>query len=96
MLVDRLVDTPGGAVWPLAIVAVGAAVVWRQAESRESSRAAVIARVVAGASLVALGIVFFLVVYALGGFLVSVQAGLRRYSVFFEGVRPRTPCPLRF
>lgn len=61
MLVDRLVDTPGGAVWPLAIVAVGAAVVWRQAESRDSSRAAVIARVVAGAALVALGIVFFLV-----------------------------------
>ena len=61
MLVDRLVDTPGGAVWPLAIVAVGAAVVWRQAESRDSSRAAVVARVVAGASLVALGVVFFLV-----------------------------------
>jgi signal transduction histidine kinase/phage shock protein PspC (stress-responsive transcriptional regulator) len=61
MLVDRLVDTPGGAVWPLAVVAVGAAVVWHQAESRESSRAAVVARVVAGTSLVALGLVLFLV-----------------------------------
>ena len=61
MLVDRLVDTPGGAVWPLAVVAVGAAVVWRQAESRESSRAAVVARVVAGSCLVALGLVLFLV-----------------------------------
>lgn len=60
MLLDRFVDTPGGAVWPLAVTAVGAAVVWRQAESREQSRAAVIARVVAGVALVALGLVLFL------------------------------------
>lgn len=60
MLLDRVVSTPGGAVWPLAVVAVGAAIVWRQAETRERSRAAVIARVVAGAALVALGLVLFL------------------------------------
>ncbi len=60
MLVDRLVDTPGGAVWPLAVVTVGAGIVWRQAESREASRAAIIARVVAGVALVALGLVLFL------------------------------------
>jgi signal transduction histidine kinase/phage shock protein PspC (stress-responsive transcriptional regulator) len=60
MLVDRVVDTPGGAFWPLAVVAVGAAVVWRQAEAREASRAAVVARVVAGAAIVALGLVLFL------------------------------------
>ena len=60
MLLDRLVSTPGGAVWPLAVVAVGAAIVWRQAETREQSRAAVIARVVAGIALVALGLVLFL------------------------------------
>jgi signal transduction histidine kinase/phage shock protein PspC (stress-responsive transcriptional regulator) len=61
MLLDRFVSTPGGAVWPLAVVAVGAAIVWRQAETREQSRAAVVARVVAGAALVALGLVLFLV-----------------------------------
>ena len=60
MLVDRLVRVPGGAVWPLAVVAVGAAIVWRQAETREQSMAAVVARVVAGTSLVALGLVLFL------------------------------------
>jgi signal transduction histidine kinase len=60
MLLDRVVSTPGGAVWPLAVVAVGAAIVWRQAETRERSRAAVVARVVAGAALVALGLVLFL------------------------------------
>jgi signal transduction histidine kinase/phage shock protein PspC (stress-responsive transcriptional regulator) len=60
MLLDRLVSTPGGAVWPLAVVAVGAAIVWRQAETREQSRAAVVARVVAGIALVALGLVLFL------------------------------------
>lgn len=60
MLLDRFVDTPGGAVWPLAVTAVGAAIVWRQAESREQSRAAMVARVVAGAALVALGLVLFL------------------------------------
>ncbi|MGA7687832.1 MAG: PspC domain-containing protein [Jiangellales bacterium] len=60
MLVDRLVRVPGGAVWPLAVVAVGAAIVWRQAETRERSVAAVVARVVAGTALVALGLVLFL------------------------------------
>jgi signal transduction histidine kinase len=60
MLVDRLLRIPGGAVWPLAVVAVGAAIVWRQAETREQSRAAVVARVVAGTSLVTLGLVLFL------------------------------------
>lgn len=60
MLVDRLVRIPGGAVWPLAVVAVGAAIVWRQAETREQSVAAVVARVVAGAALVTLGLVLFL------------------------------------
>lgn len=60
MLVDRLVRVPGGAVWPLAVVAVGAAIVWRQAETREQSLAAVVARVVAGTALVALGLVLFL------------------------------------
>ncbi len=60
MLVDRLVRVPGGAVWPLAVVAVGAAIVWRQAETREQSMAAVVARVVAGTALVALGLVLFL------------------------------------
>lgn len=60
MLLDRVVSVSGGAVWPLAVVAIGAAIVWRQAESREQSRAAVIARVVAGGSLVALGLVLFL------------------------------------
>jgi len=60
MLLDRLVSTPGGAFWPLAVVAVGAAVVWRQAEARDASRAAVVARVVAGAAVVALGLALFL------------------------------------
>lgn len=60
MLLDRFVSTPGGAFWPLAVVAVGAAVVWRQAEVREASRAAVVARVVAGAAVVALGLALFL------------------------------------
>lgn len=60
MLLDRFVATPGGAVWPLAVTAVGAAIVWRQAESREQSRAAVIARLVAGVALVGLGLVLFL------------------------------------
>ncbi len=60
MLIDRVVSTPGGAVWPLAVVAVGAAVVWRQAESRELSQAAVVARVVVGTCTVALGLVLFL------------------------------------
>jgi signal transduction histidine kinase len=44
----------------LAVVTVGAGIVWRQAESREASRAAIIARVVAGVALVALGLVLFL------------------------------------
>jgi signal transduction histidine kinase/phage shock protein PspC (stress-responsive transcriptional regulator) len=61
MLLDRVVAIPGGAVWPLGVVAVGAAIVWRQAESRDQSRAAVIARVVAGIALVTLGAVLFLV-----------------------------------
>lgn len=60
MLVDRLVRIPGGAVWPLAVVAVGAAIVWRQAETREQSLAAVVARVIAGTALVTLGLVLFL------------------------------------
>jgi signal transduction histidine kinase/phage shock protein PspC (stress-responsive transcriptional regulator) len=60
MLADRVVSTPAGAFWPLAVVAVGAAVVWRQAEAREASRAAVVARVVAGVSVVALGLALFL------------------------------------
>ncbi len=60
MLADRLVSTPAGAFWPLAVVAVGAAVVWRQAEAREASRAAVVARVVAGVAVVALGLALFL------------------------------------
>jgi signal transduction histidine kinase/phage shock protein PspC (stress-responsive transcriptional regulator) len=60
MLADRLVSTPAGAFWPLAVVAVGAAVVWRQAEAREASRAAVIARLVAGVAVVAIGLALFL------------------------------------
>lgn len=60
MLIDRLVAIPGGVVWPLAVVAVGAAIVWRQAESRDQSAAAVVARVVAGVALVGLGVVLFL------------------------------------
>jgi signal transduction histidine kinase/phage shock protein PspC (stress-responsive transcriptional regulator) len=60
MLVDRAVAAPAGAFWPLAVVAVGAAVVWRQAEAREASRAAVTARVVAGVAVVALGLALFL------------------------------------
>ena len=60
MLADRLVATPAGAFWPLAVVAVGAAVVWRQAEARDASRAAVVARVVAGVAVVAIGLALFL------------------------------------
>lgn len=60
MLLDGLVTTPGGAVWPIAVVAVGAAIVWRQAEAREQSLAAVVVRVVVGTVLVVLGLVLFL------------------------------------
>lgn len=60
MLLDRLVSTPGGAVWPIAVVAVGAAIVWRQAEASEQSLAASVVRVVVGTGLVVLGLVLFL------------------------------------
>lgn len=60
MLLDGLVTTPGGAVWPIAVVAVGAAIVWRQAEAREQSLVAVVVRVVVGTVLVVLGLVLFL------------------------------------
>jgi signal transduction histidine kinase/phage shock protein PspC (stress-responsive transcriptional regulator) len=60
MLADRVLATPAGAFWPLAVVAVGAAVVWRQAEVREASRAAVVARVVVGVAVVAIGLALFL------------------------------------
>lgn len=60
MLLDRFVSTPGGAVWPIAVVAIGAAIVWRQAESPEQSLAAVVVRVVIGTMLVVGGLVLFL------------------------------------
>lgn len=60
MLLDRLVSTPGGAVWPIAVVAIGAAIVWRQAESREQSLLAVAVRVAVGTLLVVGGLLLFL------------------------------------
>lgn len=57
LLFDAIV---GSALWPLVVVAIGAAIVWRQAETRDSASVALLARVVIGASLVALGLILVL------------------------------------
>jgi signal transduction histidine kinase len=63
LLVRRTGFLPGGAlIWPIALVGVGAALLWRQADERGSSRGSAMWRVAGGAVLVLGGAAGFLAV----------------------------------